>query len=165
MKTSNEVISREMDTWIKEYNEEERQRATTLKDMKEIVQTATTQLNEPMEIFNQATENQAKLEAENQRLRQLLDTRAKEYQERRQSQEERHSATLQRLIKEHTAAMSEQMNVYEKELVDLRVAHGREVAEKPEYEEELDMLLESIKSLGRKHCRNSEGPRSQDEDC
>ena len=75
----------------------------------------------------------------------------------RQSQEERHSATLQRLIHEHTPEMSEQMNVYERELADLRVAHERGPAEKPEYEEELDRLLESIKSLRRKHLRDSEG--------
>lgn len=98
-KAHDEIISQDMDTWIREHDEEKRQRATTLKDMKdmkEIVQTLTTQLNEQMEILNQATENQAKLEAENQRLQQLLDTRAKQYQERRQSQEEKalgHAAT------------------------------------------------------------------------
>jgi hypothetical protein len=61
--------------------------------------------------------------------------------------------------------MSEQMDVYEKELADLRAAHERELAEKPDYVEDLNRLMERIKSLGEKHSRNSEGSRSEDKDC
>jgi hypothetical protein len=87
--------------------------------LEKAVQDLTAKLGEQTQ-QQHSIQSQNEYEAEIQRLQQIIDRQDKKYQGLMQSQEERHAATVRRLIDEHTAEISDQMTVYEKELAELR---------------------------------------------
>jgi hypothetical protein len=99
------------------------------KTLEATVQDLTAKLDEQKQSVSQATQDLSDYEAEVKRLEQIIDTQGKElarYQRTTKSEEERHTATVQRLIGEHVAEVGDLMTSYEKELVETRMAHDTE---------------------------------------
>ena len=100
------------------------------------------------DLLKKAVQDQSTSQAEIKRLQGIIDTQHDKYRDALQSENERHSATVDRLINEHTAEMSEQMSSYEKELVELRMAHDRGLAQREQrHRLELDLLHDKMMAL------------------
>lgn len=97
------------------------------------------------DLLKKAVQDQSTSQAEFERLQEIIDTQHEKYRDALQSEAERHSATVDRLIHEHTIEMSEQMSSYEKELVELRMAHDRGLAQQEQrHRLELDLLHDRL---------------------
>ena len=100
------------------------------------------------DVLKKAVQDQSTGQAEIERLQEIIDTQHDKYRDALQSENERHSATVDRLINEHTTEMSEQMSSYEKELVELRMAHDRGLAQREQrHRLELDLLHDRMMAL------------------